>query len=193
MRKRIVDEPHRVLCRIVPEIEAGAASTGADDLWKTNALRVLFRTWLEHEPDITKRTKSAAKAQADRAAAVAKAAEALLTAVASARMGLDACRAEGVEPVLLTSGLDELEMSAAIPAVEALLAAARKRSVSPGRQDGYASVATLTVKLDEATASMGFKLSEAAAADFFELADQSAKRAYTEEAIRKARARTFRN
>lgn len=192
LRQRIVAEPYRVLSRIVPEIDASAAFVGADDPWKTSVLRALFRTWLEHEPDATKRTKSAAKAQADRAAAVAKAAEALLAAVASARMGLDACRVEGIEPVLLSSGLDELEMGPAVPVIEALLAAARRRSVVPTRQGGYASVATLTAHLDAATASLGFTLSEAAAADFFELADRCAKRTYTEEAIRKARARTIR-
>lgn len=193
VRGRLVAEPYRVLCRIVPEIDSRAEALGEDDRWKASVVRTLYLAWLEHEPDVRRRTKAAAKAQADRALGVARAAEALLNALASARMGVEACRVDGVEPVLLASGLDELEIATAEQVVRDLLRTARKRSVAPGRHDGYASVATLTSKLDEATAPLGIVLSEAAAADFFELADLSAKRIYTEEAIRKSRARTVRD
>jgi hypothetical protein len=192
MRARILAEPSRVLRNIVPEIDAHADSVGEDDAWKTNVVRLLYRTWLEHEPDIAKRTKNAAKAQADRAVAVEKAAMALLKALESARFGLSACRLEGIEPVLLAQGLDELDIQAAEPSISALLEAARNRSKLGGRNEGYASVATLTAKLDAASATMGFQLSVAGAADLFELASVSAKRTFTEEQIRKSRARTIR-
>lgn len=192
VRRRIVAEPFRVLRHLVPEIDGHAASVGADDAWKTSAVCLMYRTWLEHEPDIAKQTKSAAKAQAGRAAAVAKAAEVLLKELDSARSGLNACRLEGIEPVLLAQGLDELDIAAAEPAIATLLVAARKRSMLGGRQDGYASVAALTAKLDAATATLGFRLSVAGVADLFELADVSTKRTFTEEQIRKSRARTIR-
>lgn len=193
MRQRILDEPQRVLMRIVPEIDSQASSQGTGESWKTNVLRAIYRAWLEHEPEVTSRTKDAAKAQAERAAAVAKAAERLLSELASARRGLDACRLEGVEPVLLSVGLDSLEIDGATPFVESLLNVARKRSKAPTRKGGYAAVATLTRHLDAASMSLGFILSAAAAADFFELADLSAKKCYTEDQIRKARDRTIRS
>lgn len=193
MRQRILDEPQRLLMRIVPEIDSQASLLGTDESWKTNVLRTIYRAWLEHEPEVTSRTKDAVKAQAERAAAVAKAAERLLSELESARRGLDACRLDGVEPVLLSAGLDSLEIDEATPFIESLLNVARKRGKAPTRKGGYAAVATLTRHLDAASTSLGFILSAAAAADFFELADLSAKRSYTEDQIRKARDRTIRS
>lgn len=193
VRRKVMAEPYRVQQRIVPEIEAACKHAGRDDAWKTHAVRVLLRAWLECRGERLERVRAASKDQAARAAAVAKAADGLLRALDRAQGGLDLCRVDGVEPVLLDSGLVEIDMLEARPVIEELAAAAHRRATPPQRGDGYASsLASMTTDFDKASEELGFRLSHDATADFFELADLGIRKAFTVEAIKRARARTIR-
>ena len=154
IRARIKSDPTLLTARIVPAIESAARDAKADDQknrkkWEINALRTMVYCCLLSSPGVTRNEADATATIAQRTAEVGQAADALLQALRRLKGAGDLALANGIDPVLLPTGIDFHLVAPELPTIlRTVSTKAKQWSRPPSRPARHAGAARIIERLD---------------------------------------------